>query len=219
MSEQTAQPYFTRQIVVASGNRNKILELQTVGRRFGLELLSPQDLAEEGLLPPWPDVHETGQTYHDNALLKAQAFAAWAGLPALGDDSGLEVAALDNQPGVRSARYAGEGASDKVRIQKLLHDFHRLAKHQPRIDRRAYFRCHLVLAYPNGALLTADAVLKGEVLDEPRGDMGFGYDPIILIEELGHTLAEVDFQVTCEKGFRAKAAEQLFPQLLALNTA
>ncbi len=208
-------PVFVSEILIASSNLNKILELQTVGRKFGLSLLSPGDIAQKRNLGPWPEVQETGATYQENALLKGIAFSKWAGIPALGDDSGLEVTALDNRPGVWSARYAGAGASDKDKIAKLLQDYqHSQIANK---DRSAYFCCHLALCYPLGAVLFGDASLKGTLLDEPRGEKGFGYDPIILIDELGKTLAEIDFELTCEKGFRARAAEKLFSKLLSLR--
>jgi len=138
-------------------------------------------------------------------------------MPAIGDDSGLEISALGGRPGVFSARYAGEGASDKVRMAKVLAELAELELAAPGLDRRACFRCTLVLAYPNGAVLWAEGELKGTILYEPRGDKGFGYDPIVLIDELGQTLAEVDFSITCENGFRARAARELFGKLLALR--
>jgi XTP/dITP diphosphohydrolase len=211
------KPVFVRQLLVASNNPHKARELQTVGRKFGMELLSPKQLVNEKGFGPPPVVDEDADDYRGNALIKAKAFALWSGYPALGDDSGLEVMGLGGRPGVHSARYAGDGASDQVRIAKLLDEFKRASVNNPSIDRTAFFRCSLVLAYPNGAQLVADASLQGRILDTPRGNEGFGYDPIILIEDLGKTLAEVDFEITCEKGFRAKAAKLLFEKLLSLQ--
>lgn len=210
-------PVFVQRLLVASNNPNKALELQTVGRKYGLELISPQQLVSEKKLEPPPVVKEDADDYCGNALIKAKAFALWSGYPALGDDSGLEVVSLNGRPGVHSARYAGEGKSDKVRIGKLLDEFREASRHNPELDRTAFFRCSLVLFYPNGAQLAAEASLQGRLLDTPRGNGGFGYDPVILIDELGKTLAEIDFEVTCDKGFRAKAAKILFEKLLALR--
>jgi XTP/dITP diphosphohydrolase len=211
------KPVFVQKLLVASNNPHKALELQTVSRKFGLELLSPKQLVdEEGFEPP-PIVEEDADDYQGNALIKAKAFALWSGYPSLGDDSGLEVVGLDGRPGIHSARYAGDNASERMRIVKLLDEFEQASLLNPSIDRTAFFRCSLVLFYPNGAQLVANASLRGSILDKPRGDGGFGYDPIILIDDFGKTLAEVDFDVTCEKGFRAKAAKLLFEKLLSLR--
>ena len=210
-------PLFASEILVASANSNKILELQTVAGRYGLNLLSPLVLSREQNLGPLPEVEETGETYQENALLKAKAFSEWSGLPSLGDDSGLEVAALGNRPGVKSARYAGAGASDSEKIDKLLQEFKQLTAENTVLDRSAHFVCHLVLYYPSGAVLTEHASLQGKVLNYRQGNKGFGYDPIILIDNLGKTLAEIDFELTCKYGFRAKAAEKMFNRLLGLK--
>ena len=196
-----------QRIVVASANKNKILELQTVAKDFAVELLSPAQAAAEMKLPDPPDVTEDGQTYFENARKKAAAFARWARMPALGDDSGLEVSALGNRPGIQSARYAGAGASDEQKIDKLLNEL------GANPQRAACFRCILVLAYPSGELVSSEGELKGQILHQRQGTNGFGYDPIVLIDELGLTLAEVDFSVTCTHGFRAKAAQRLFSSL------
>lgn len=201
------------EILVATSSKDKIRELQTVATRYGLTLRTPTEIALAKQLPPPPDVDETGETYFDNALLKAEAYGSWAGMPALADDSGVEITALGNRPGVHSARYAGMGASSAVRIAKVLHELAQLEATQGTIDRSARFRCCLVLTWPDGTRLTADSVLEGYVLPEPKGDGGFGYDPIIYLHAIGSTLAEVDFAVTCEKGFRALAAIKLFEQL------
>lgn len=197
-------------IVVATGNKNKLLELQTVSKKFGLELLSPEDIAKELEKKSLPIVEENENTFRGNALLKAKAYMQWCGLPTIGDDSGLEVFALEGRPGVHSARYAGAGASDQEKYLKVINELEITLKKNPEKDRRARFYCYLVLSMPDGKLIEADGELVGEVLKEPRGDKGFGYDPIIYIDSLNATLAEVDFKVTCSQGFRAIAAEKLF---------
>lgn len=154
---------------------------------------------------------EHRDTYHGNALLKAEAFFAWSGVPTLGDDSGLEALALDSRPGVLSARYA---PSDQEKIERLLAELSlsKLAS-SPEIGRKALFRCVLTFVDGGPTPLTAEGVLTGKVLESPAGSGGFGYDPIISIDELDLcTLAEVDFEITCRSGFRAKAAECLFKQ-------
>ena len=205
-----SKPYPVKRILAATTNKNKLKELQTVAKEFSIEIIAPSELKLNSAIPV---VEETGKTYIENAVLKAKAFATWANLPALGDDSGLEVAALDRRPGVYSARYGGEGLSDAERCHKLLEELK--ASGSP--DRTAYFCCQLVLFYPNGAMLSADSSLKGKILDNFQGNKGFGYDPIVLIEKLGKTLAEVEFEVTCSQGFRSEAANKLFSELLALE--
>ena len=200
-------------ILAATGNANKLAELRTVAREFAHEIVSPKELQRERNLPPPPDVEENGTTFATNALLKAVAFMQWGAMPTLGDDSGLEVAALDNQPGVFSARYAGEGASDNDRIQKVLRELDAKCSTNPALNRYASFRCALVLLLPDGGKYEAEGMLAGKILEQPRGDKGFGYDPIVYLDDLGSTLAEVEFEVTCQKGFRAIAARKLFASL------
>lgn len=202
------------ELLVASSNKNKIHELQVVGERYQLKLISPFDLQARMKLSPPPQVNETGVTYAENALLKAVAFAHWAQCPAIGDDSGLEVDALGGRPGLLSARYGGPGKTDAERVKQLLDELSDLENQTGIRNRAARFCCSLVLAYPEGNVLKAEASLSGEILDSPRGNGGFGYDPIVYLHDLGHTLAEVDFSVTCQSGFRALAAGKLFKQLV-----
>lgn len=210
------KPEYARKIVIASNNRYKIKELKTVAKAYPFSLLSPEEASLSlSLENPPPQVEEIGTTYYENALLKAQAFSAWCGIPALGDDSGLEVTALGGRPGVHSARYAGEGANAAERIEALLRELKGLEEVRAERNRQAFFTCTLVLSYPDKSLLWTEARLEGRVLDVCRGKDGFGYDPIVEICDLGLTLAEVDFAVTCSRGFRAKAARRLFEALLS----
>lgn len=201
------------EIVAATSNRNKLAELRTVASEHGISILSPADVRERFSLPPPPDVAEDDPTFVGNARLKSQAFLAWSGIASLGDDSGLEVFALDGRPGVRSARYAGPGASDADRMRRVVEELDRALAIDPSKDRTAQFRSVLVLTRPDGRELIAEGTLRGEILQEPRGSGGFGYDPIVHIFELGKTLAEVDFAVTCRDGFRAKAMRSLIDQI------
>ncbi len=199
-----------QRIVVATGNKNKLLELQTIAKKFNLELVSPEVIAQELSKKDIPNVEETADTFRGNALLKAEAFRDWSGLPAIGDDSGLEVFALEGRPGINSARYAGAGASDQQKNIKVLNELENILEKNPQLGRAARFYCYLVLALPTRELIEADGELVGEILKEPRGDKGFGYDPVVFLPSLNATLAEVDFNVTCNCGFRAIAAEKLF---------
>ncbi len=205
------------EILVASGNKHKILELQTAADRLGIKLLSPMEVQERGGLLPPPEVQETGSSYRENAMLKAQAFSAWGGLPAIGDDSGLEVAALQNRPGLYSARYGGPGLTDKQRCEKLLNELREVEKSSSSKSREAAFCCYLVLLTLTGEVFEADYRLVGEVVDVPRGEYGFGYDPIIYIPSIGATMAEVPFEIKCEKSHRALAASKLFSILASAN--
>ena len=201
-------------IVIASSNRDKARELQTVAMEFRINLVSAPDVKTRLELDSPPEVDESGATYYENARLKAQAYAAWSGLPSLADDSGLDVYALDNRPGVHSARYAGAETSHDVKMEHLLKELAEAISRNPNLDRSACFRCALVLAYPDGRELSAEAKLEGKILEARRGAGGFGYDPIVEITCLGKTLAEIEFEETCRIGFRAMAARDLFAQLI-----
>jgi XTP/dITP diphosphohydrolase len=159
-------------------------------------------------------VEETGETFRDNAILKANAFARSAGLPALADDSGLEVDALGGAPGVRSARYAGPGASDADRIALLLRNL----AHVPAAQRQARFRCTMALATPEGLVGTVDGTCEGEIAFAPRGSNGFGYDPVFLLPHLGRTMAELrdeEKHAISHRGRAGRAALELIERWLA----
>lgn len=197
-------------LVAATGNKHKLLEIQTVANRFALNVLAPKDVCTDTLAP---EVIEDGTTFLENALIKAKAFSAWAQMPALGDDSGLVVEALNGEPGIYSARYGGPGLSDFDRMRVLLKALDDKEKETGVVNRRAWFVCHLALYFPDGRVEHAESRLEGEVLRELRGSEGFGYDPIIYIPSIKATLAEVDFSVTTTKGFRAHALEELFGRI------
>lgn len=194
-------------IVLSSFNRNKYLELNHVGSQFGHEILLPQEIKEHQGLCDFQETNEIGSTYKENALLKASECASWCKLISLGDDSGLEVDALNGAPGLHSKRYAD---TDSKRIEKLVRELHgKIGK-----ERSCRFRSVLALHNPlENSTFFSEGILEGEVLLEPKGERGFGYDPIIFIYELGCTLAEIDNRTLFEKGFRAKAAQSLFTTL------
>ncbi len=197
-------------IVVATTSLHKLAELQTVARQFDLRLISPDDCRKQYSLGPWPEVEEVGSTFQENARIKAAAFFRWSGIASLGDDSGLEVDALEGRPGIFSARYAGEGASDRQRIAKVIAELKDLTSADTPSGRSARFRCSLALCTSPDEYLESDGSLEGYILQEPRGTGGFGYDPIVYINAIGSTLAEIDFERTCREGFRAIAAQKLF---------
>lgn len=201
-----------KRILAATSNRNKLKELNSVAVDFGVEIISPQTIAEEKGLSLISDPVEDAESYYGNALIKAKAYYQWAKFPVIADDSGLEVAALNNRPGVYSARYGGNGLSDQDRYKNLLDEVKGVWAKEGGINRSAAFVCNLVFVFNDTQLFSAEAKLEGEILDEPRGTGGFGYDPVIYIYSLGATLAEVDFSVTCQKGFRGQALRKLFSQ-------
>lgn len=197
-------------ILAATNNKNKLAELSAVAERFSLKLVSIEEHSKNFGLKIPPDVEEVGQTFLENAKIKAETLCRWGNCITLGDDSGLEVDALQKRPGIMSARYAGEGATDADRINKVLSELEEVFKKTGNQDRTARFCCALFLKWPTGASLSAESHLEGAILHEARGSNGFGYDPIVYLNALGKTLAEVDFDTICRRGFRAIAAEKLF---------
>lgn len=170
-------------VVVASSNEGKVREIRHVLEPLGWEVVRASDVGREAL-----EVDETGETFLENALIKARAYAAAFGCPALADDSGLEVDALGGAPGVRSARYAGEPTDDAANNAKLLAEL----KDVPAAERTARFRCVMALVWPDGRVLAADGVCEGSIGFEPRGTGGFGYDPLFLpYAAPGKTMAEL----------------------------
>lgn len=163
---------------IASRNPGKIREIRQIFT--GVEWLS-EDPAN-----PWPEVEETGNTYLENALMKALAIATHAGVPVLADDSGIEVDALDGGPGVRSARFAGPNATDEENLQLLIDSI------ASTDVRSARYRCVAVAGWPDGREVHAEATCEGMLVTERRGSGGFGYDPVFVpVEGDGRTMAEL----------------------------
>jgi XTP/dITP diphosphohydrolase len=192
-------------LLLASANQGKLRELRTILDGLPVELVG---LAEVGPGEP-PEVEETGDTFLANALLKGRAYAAWSGLAAVADDSGLEVDALGGAPGVRSARYAGQGAGDQANLDKLLAALAGV----PAERRRARFRCAAVLVDPAVGEWRAEAAWEGRVLEAPRGSGGFGYDPVFLPDGWEQTSAEVDQATKDAASHRGKAFRALRPAI------
>ncbi len=167
-------------LVLATNNEKKRREMVPLLSALDLELVLPRELGVAF------DPEETGTTFIENARIKAQAALEATGLPALADDSGLEVMALDGAPGVWSARYgAPEAVSDTDRNQYLLKTMHAIER------RSARFVCQLVCLLPDGRSLEARGVCEGEILNQPRGWEGFGYDPLFWLPSLGKTMAQL----------------------------
>jgi XTP/dITP diphosphohydrolase len=196
----------SKPLVLATGNPGKLREFRELLRGLPFDIVAQTDL---GVIGP----EETGSTFLENALLKARHAAAATGAAAIGDDSGLEVDALEGAPGLYSARYAGEGADDAANNAKLL----AALEGTPASARRARYRCVLVfVAGPDDAMtLTAEGVWEGTILDSPRGAGGFGYDPYFWLPELDMTAAELDPTDKNRRSHRGTALRALREQLAA----
>jgi XTP/dITP diphosphohydrolase len=184
-------------IVLATRNEGKVRELREMLKDFPVDLRSLNDFG------PIPEAVEDGATFEENAYKKAHFTARILGLPAMADDSGLVVAALNGAPGVYSARYAGEQASDADNIKKLL------AEMAGRSDRAAAFECVISIAVPAGPALTYEGRCDGEITEEPGGEGGFGYDPVFYSAELGKTFAESTMAEKNRVSHRGRALAQV----------
>ncbi|MCH8065030.1 MAG: RdgB/HAM1 family non-canonical purine NTP pyrophosphatase [Chloroflexi bacterium] len=169
------------QLLLATNNAGKVAEYRQLLDGSGWQIVTP---AEIGLKIA---IDETGQTYAENATLKAVAYASASGLTSLADDSGLEVDALDGRPGVLSARYAGADRTDAERAEALLTELRDVADER----RTARFRCVIAIASGEDRVELAEGAVEGRIVREPRGESGFGYDPIFLLPERGLTMAEL----------------------------
>ncbi len=187
-----------RELLLATNNPGKARELRALIRGEYWVFTTP---AERGVDL---NVEETGNTFEENAVLKARAFAGASGLITLADDSGLEVDALEGEPGVFSARYAGPNATDKELYEYLLS---RLADY-PWEKRRARFRCVISIAFPEGEMVLCKGECPGMIALEPKGNNGFGYDPVFWLPEHGRTMAELAPADKNKISHRGKAAEQ-----------
>ncbi len=192
------------QVVLATGNAGKVAEMQHLLETLGIEVI-PQSRYE------LPAAEETGLTFVENALIKARHAAEHTGLPAIGDDSGLEVDALAGAPGVHSARYAGDNAGDAANNAKLIEALAGV----PEARRRARFHCVLVyLRHPaDPTPLIAQGCWEGRILTEPRGEQGFGYDPLFYLPELGLSAAQLEREQKNRLSHRGQALRQLKQQL------
>ncbi|PID77360.1 MAG: Non-canonical purine NTP pyrophosphatase [Deltaproteobacteria bacterium] len=188
-------------IILATSNQNKVKEFQKMLGDFDIEIKSIGDF------PNLPQPVEDGETFDDNAYIKASHAAKILGLPAIADDSGLVVEALDGAPGVYSARYAGEDATDDDNCQKLLKE---MENHR---NRKAKFVCNLSIAVPSGPALTYEAECEGIILREKRGSSGFGYDPLFYFEEYGKTFAELSMEEKNQVSHRGKALAEFKSEL------
>ncbi len=184
-------------IVLATRNKGKTREIRELLSSFPIEIKNLDDFG------PIPEVEEDGETFDDNAYKKAAFAARVLGYPAMSDDSGLVVTALGGQPGVRSARYAGETATDAENCEKLLREM------KGKQDRSAAFECVISIAIPTGAALTYEGRCEGELLESPQGENGFGYDPLFFFPAFGKSFAEVPMADKNRVSHRGKALQEV----------
>ncbi len=187
-------------ILVASGNLHKIREMQGILAPHGITLLSPQEAG--GI----PKVVEDGASFAENAIKKALETARATGRTVLADDSGLEVEALNGEPGIYSARYAGEGGNDGRNLQKLLQ------KLQNCDNRKARFVCVIAVATPDGLIGTAEGEIRGQITCSPAGSGGFGYDPVFIPDGFENTFAELSEDCKNQLSHRARALQAALQQ-------
>lgn len=197
-------------LVIASTNLHKIREIRAILKPLlEFDYISLHDFP--GYVPP----EETGSTFEENAFLKATHAAAALKCWVLADDSGLVVPALNNEPGVRSARYAGEDATDKDNRLKLLNELDRL----PETERSGYYHCALALASPEGIQKQVQATCEGYLITTPRGSGGFSFDPLFVKYDYSKTFAELDEETKNRISHRRKALDKLIPTLESLLAA
>jgi len=187
-------------LLLATNNQAKVREYKSLLQDLPFELVT---LAEQGISTV---VDEVGESLEENARLKACILATESGLLALADDSGLEVDALGGEPGRLSARYAGEGASDRDRVSYLLSRM----KDVPREKRSACFRCVIALAVPGGDVQFCTGECRGLITFEPRGEWGFGYDPVFYVPELDKTMAELPLETKNQISHRGLAVREAY---------
>ena len=187
--------------VLATHNPGKLKEMAQILEKFHVEVVMPSDLGID------VDVEETGTTFAENAMLKAKAICAASGLPAIADDSGLCVEALNGAPGVYSARYGGEGLDDIGRYRLLLNNLR--GAH----TRAAHFACAVACAFPNGDELTAEGRCDGAIAFAPMGEGGFGYDPVFLVPEMRKTFAQMTAEEKSGISHRGRAMEKFVAKL------
>ncbi|MXY49733.1 MAG: XTP/dITP diphosphatase [Gemmatimonadetes bacterium] len=191
-------------LVLATRNPGKISEIKA--------LLPGVRVAPAASFTGCPEPEETGRTFEENALIKARAVSLYTGKTTLADDSGLEVDALDGAPGVHSARYAGRDPTDQDNIRRLLGALDGISD----AERTARFRCVMAVVVPDGRTWTAEGACEGRILQAPRGDAGFGYDPLFVPEGYENTFAELDAGVKNRISHRALALQRIADVLKSL---
>ena len=196
-----------RKLLLATNNQAKVREYTSLLRNLPFELVT---LAEWGITTI---VNEVGESLEENARLKATVLATQSHLLTLADDSGLEVDALGGEPGRLSARYAGEGASDRDRVNYLLSRLKDVSWQK----RSARFRCVIAIATPDGKVEFCSGECRGFITPEPRGEHGFGYDPVFYLPELDKTMAELSMEIKNQVSHRGQAARKVYQVLERLS--
>ena len=191
-------------VVLASKNRHKLEEISKITEKFDMELVLQSDLGVD------IDVEETGTTFEENSFIKAEAVMKATGLPALADDSGIAVDALNGEPGIYSARYGfDESLDDWGRLELLLKN----TEHVPDGQRQAQFVCVITMVTPDGQTIQARGEIHGELTREPAGKNGFGYDPIFYYPPLGKTTAELSSEEKNQVSHRANALKLFYEKM------
>ena len=191
-------------VVLASKNRHKLVEISKITEKFDMELVLQSDLGVD------IDVEETGTTFEENSFIKAEAVMKATGLPALADDSGIAVDALNGEPGIYSARYGfDDSLDDWGRLELLL----KITEHVPDGQRQAQFVCVITMVTPDGQTIQARGEIHGELTREPAGENGFGYDPIFYYPPLGKTTAELDPEEKNAVSHRGNALKVFYEKL------
>ena len=192
-----------RKLILATRNKGKLKEIQVLLSDLDIDIMS-LDEAENA-----PHVVEDGKTFMENAFKKAKVIAEATGIMALADDSGLEVDALDGAPGVYSARYSGENASDVSNNEKLLADLEGVSSGK----RDAHFSCVIIVYHPSGQWISTEARCEGEITKKFIGDQGFGYDPVFYIPSIKRTMAQLSSEEKNSLSHRGKALRKLKSEL------
>lgn len=187
--------------VLATQNKKKLGELSAILSALGVEIVSEDELGV------CIEVEENGETFYENSLLKAKAVMEATGLPAIADDSGLCVDAMNGGPGVYSARFGGEGLDDKGRYMLLLQMMQGMG------DRKAHFHCTITCAFPNGDIISADGDCQGTIAYAPMGDDGFGYNPVFFVPEYRKTFAQMTIDERAAISHRGKALREFKDKL------
>ena len=186
-------------ILIGTKNEGKIREITRI---VNLPWVQWQTFQE---YPDFPDIEETGNTYEENAILKAKITSDKYSLPVIADDSGLEVDALGGKPGIYSSRFSGEDSNDQKNIEKLLS----LLKDVPEEERTTRFRCYAVLFVPEEGILSTEGVCEGKIGFKPEGSKGFGYDPVFIPEDYEKTMAMLSINEKNRISHRSKAFRRL----------
>ncbi|MED4004535.1 XTP/dITP diphosphatase [Priestia aryabhattai] len=190
-----------REIIIATKNAGKVKDFETLFSPKGFKVTSLLDF------PEIEDVEETGVTFAENATLKAETISSALNKPVIADDSGLAIDALNGEPGVYSARYGGENKDDNANIEKVLQKLHDV----PFEKRTARFHCTLAIAVPGKRTELVEGTCEGRILEEKRGENGFGYDPIFFVEKWNCSMAELSKEQKNQISHRANALEKLAP--------